>query len=68
MKIVLIGAGSADFGTGNLEALLRCAKLHGAELALVDIDEERLRLMEGLAARGNSEWGSAISTFISAAS
>src|SRR4030042_4430803 len=60
MKIVLIGAGSADFGTGNLEALLRCEKLHGADLALVDIDQERLKLIEGLAARGNSEWGSAM--------
>ncbi|MCJ7751872.1 MAG: alpha-glucosidase/alpha-galactosidase [Armatimonadetes bacterium] len=60
MKIVLIGAGSADFGTGNLEALLRCEKLHGANLALVDIDQERLTLIEGLAARGNSEWGSAM--------
>jgi alpha-galactosidase len=56
MKIVVIGAGSADFGTGNLAALMRCEKLRGAELALVDIDEERLRLVEGLARRFNSEW------------
>ncbi len=60
MKVVVIGAGSADFGTGNLAALMRCAKLHGADLALVDIDEERLRLIEGLAARYNSEWGSGL--------
>jgi len=57
MKIVVIGAGSADFGTGNLAALMRCEKLRGAELALVDIDEERLRLVEGLARRFNAEWG-----------
>lgn len=58
MKIVVIGAGSADFGTSNLAALMRCEKLHGAELALVDINEEHLRLIEGLALRFNAEWGS----------
>ncbi len=56
MKIVVIGAGSADFGMGNLAALMRCEKLRGAELALVDIDEERLGLVAGLARRFNSEW------------
>lgn len=60
MKIVVIGAGSADFGTWNLAALMRCEKLRGAELAVVDIDEERLRLVEGLARRLNTEWGSGI--------
>ena len=61
MKIVVIGAGSADFGTGNLAALMRCGKLRGAELALVDVDGERLRLVEGLARRFNAEWGSGMS-------
>jgi alpha-galactosidase len=58
VKIVIIGAGSADFGTGNLAALMRCEKLRGAELALVDIDEEHLGLIAGLADRYNAEWGS----------
>jgi alpha-galactosidase len=58
MKIVVIGAGSADFGTGNLAALMRCKKLHGAELALVDINQEHLRLIAGLAGRYNRDWRS----------
>ncbi|MFB3881771.1 MAG: hypothetical protein ACE149_10930 [Armatimonadota bacterium] len=61
MKIVVIGAGSADFGTGNLAALMCCGKLRGAELALVDVDGERLRLVEGLARRFNAEWESGMS-------
>jgi len=60
MKIVVIGAGSADFGTGNLAALMRCGRLHGAELALVDINQEHLCLIEGLARRFNEEWASGI--------
>ncbi len=61
MKIVVIGAGSADFGMGNLAALMRCRKLQGVHLALVDIDEQRLRLVEGLARRYNAEWSSGLS-------
>jgi alpha-galactosidase len=60
MKVVVIGAGSADFGTGNLAALMRYEKLRGAEVALVDINEGRLKLIEGLAKRFNQEWGSRI--------
>jgi len=42
VKIVLIGAGSAQFGFGMLGDLFSCSALHGSEIALVDINEEAL--------------------------
>ena len=42
MKIVLIGAGSAQFGFGMLGDIFSCGALHGSEIALVDIDQEAL--------------------------
>jgi alpha-galactosidase len=42
MKIVLIGAGSAQFGLGSLGDLFQSKLLYGSEIVLVDIDEEAL--------------------------
>ena len=42
MKIVLIGAGSAQFGLGMLGDIFQCAALRGSEIALVDIDAQAL--------------------------
>ncbi|MDP3176604.1 MAG: hypothetical protein Q8M76_01790, partial [Spirochaetaceae bacterium] len=38
MKIVLIGAGSAQFGLGTLGEIMQSEVLAGSEIALVDID------------------------------
>lgn len=40
MKIVLIGAGSAQFGHGTLEDIFQSERMHGAEIALLDINED----------------------------
>lgn len=40
MKIVLIGAGSAQFGYGMLEDIFQSKVLTGAEIALLDINEK----------------------------
>lgn len=40
MKLVLIGAGSAQFGYGMLEDIFRSSVLSGAEIALLDINQE----------------------------
>jgi alpha-galactosidase len=42
VKIVLIGAGSAQFGLGMLGDLFSCDALRGSEIALVDINKESL--------------------------
>ncbi len=42
MKIVLIGAGSAQFGLGMLGDIFSTPTLRGCEIALVDIDQEAL--------------------------
>ncbi len=55
-KIVVIGAGSAVFGTGALATLIRSSKLHGATLALCDINAQTLATMHQLAERMNREW------------
>ncbi len=59
-KIVAIGAGSAQFGLGNLANIMKCEKLKGSTLALVDINTEGLKLITQLAERMNKEWGSGI--------
>jgi len=56
-NIVVIGAGSAIFGTGALATLLRSPKLHGATLGLCDLNAETLATMHQLAERMNREWG-----------
>jgi alpha-galactosidase len=55
-KIVLMGAGSLDFGPQMLYDLLALSDLSG-NLALVDIDLERLAKVEKLAQRMNRTWG-----------
>ncbi len=40
MKIVLIGAGSAQFGYGTLEDIFQSERMYGAEIALLDINED----------------------------
>lgn len=42
MKIVLIGAGSAQFGFGMLGDMFSCPALNGSEIALVDINQDAL--------------------------
>jgi alpha-galactosidase len=42
MKIVLIGAGSAQFGLGTLGEIMQSKTLAGAEIALVDINAAAL--------------------------
>lgn len=55
-KIVVIGAGSAIFGTGTLATLLRSPALHGATIGLCDIDGATLVTMHRLAERLNAVW------------
>jgi alpha-galactosidase len=42
MKLVLIGAGSAQFGLGTLGDFFQCERLYGAEIVLVDIKADAL--------------------------
>ena len=50
MKIVLIGAGSAQFGFGTLGEIFQSKTLSGAEVALVDINGESLEKVRATAA------------------
>ncbi len=56
-KIVVIGAGSAIFGLGAMATLIRSPRLHGAELALVDVNEPALATMTRLARILSDAWG-----------
>jgi alpha-galactosidase len=57
-KIVAIGIGSFSFGVELLRDLFQTEELRGCQLALVDLDEDALRRMTGLARRldGASGW------------
>jgi alpha-galactosidase len=55
-KIVVIGAGSASFGTSTLASLMQSRLLAGSKIALVDIDDQALSEMTRLANRINEEW------------
>ena len=57
-KIVVIGAGSAEFGPQTLSGIMRTEGLHGAEIGLVDIDTEKLRMVSRLADLMNRQWQS----------
>lgn len=59
MKIVLIGAGSASFGRGQIADLLQARELSGqsVELALVDTDAVALNIMTRLAERIKAHTG-----------
>jgi alpha-galactosidase len=56
LKIVIIGAGSANFGPSTLATILRSKQLKGAHLGLVDINEMALKSMAELAEHLNQEW------------
>ena len=55
-KIVVIGAGSAQFGENTLSALMGSKKLRGSAIALVDRNESSLDIVKRLADRLNREW------------
>ncbi len=55
-KIVVIGAGSASFGTNTLASLIGSERLRGSQLALVDRNPHTLDLVGKLALRLNREW------------
>lgn len=59
-NIVVIGAGSAIFGTGALATLLRSPILKGATLGLCDINGPMLATMHRLAERMDREWEAAM--------
>jgi alpha-galactosidase len=54
-KIVVIGAGSAEFGSQSLYGIMNTEGLHGFELHLVDIDADKLTLISSLAERLNRD-------------
>lgn len=60
-KIVVIGAGSADFGLSTLATILREKELNGMELSLVDINHEGVKKVEKLAKILNEKWNSNMS-------
>jgi alpha-galactosidase len=55
-KIVVTGAGSAQFGENTLSALMRSKKLRGSSIALVDRNQSSLDIVKRLAERLNREW------------
>jgi alpha-galactosidase/6-phospho-beta-glucosidase family protein len=59
-KIVVLGAGSADFGIDCLAGIFRTPGLRGSVLVLVDIDREKLDLAERIARRLNDLTGAEI--------
>jgi alpha-galactosidase len=59
-KVVVIGAGSADFGPGILGDVLGNPAFKGSTLGLVDIDRNHLNLVTALAKRMNREWASGV--------
>ncbi len=56
-KIVVLGAGSAIFGLGALARIIQTERLHGAHLAMVDIDAEALETIHAVAEKMNMAWG-----------
>ena len=56
VKIVVVGAGSANFGLNALATLIRSRRLQGSTLSLVDIDAQGLELITRLARRLNQDW------------
>jgi alpha-galactosidase len=62
MKIVLIGAGSENFGRGMIADLMQARELsgRGIELHLVDLDAQALDVMARLAERIRQHTGSDI--------
>jgi alpha-galactosidase len=50
-RIVLIGAGSVQFGLGTLGDILQCKALEGCTICLHDIDSQALKIVEDKARR-----------------
>ena len=48
-KIVLIGAGSQNFGLGIISDIFKCKSLEGSEIILHDINEDNLKLTHNIA-------------------
>jgi len=57
-RITCLGAGSHSFGLSTLITLLQSEVLRGAEIVLVDTNQESLDLISALANWLNSEWDS----------
>ncbi len=55
-KIVIIGAGSVEFGLTTIATLAREESLRGSELALVDLDRESVERMAKVARRMSTAW------------
>jgi len=53
VKVSLVGAGSASFGLETLYDIVSSEELHGSTIALIDVDEERLKVMSRVAERFN---------------
>jgi len=51
LKLVVIGAGSLAFTPGLLAEMATSEVFKGAEIGLIDIDEEKLKIMERVASR-----------------
>ena len=56
-KIVLIGAGSVQFGLGTLGDIFQCKALEGSHVVLHDIDAQALAVVEREARRYIDEHG-----------
>jgi alpha-galactosidase len=59
-KIVVVGAGSANFGLNALATLIRSRRLNGSILSLVDINAPGLEMITRLARRLDQEWNAGL--------
>ncbi len=57
-KIVIVGAGSLNFGISCIQDIFSTPQLWGSEVVMVDINEESLEAMFNVAKRINDEIGS----------
>jgi len=55
VKISIIGAGSATFAAGIVRDLCVTPELHGSHVALMDVDEHRLEMIDRMARRLSEE-------------
>ena len=55
VKITIIGAGSATFAAGIVRDLCVTPGLHGSHVALMDVDEHRLEMIDRMASRLSDE-------------
>ncbi|MCC6005215.1 MAG: alpha-glucosidase/alpha-galactosidase, partial [Thermofilum sp.] len=57
VKIGVVGAGSVAWSSKLIHDLLHTPQLYGSKVYLMDINEERLRLLKGFAEKYKSEVG-----------